>query len=102
MAVRMLSGTAITMAITVTQRVPAMKEAKPNSPLSGCHKEEKRSALSGLISRMGLDRQYNPPAMRKARLRIKEAKRNIILALTVSFNPLKVIFTFLPLLLGGH
>jgi hypothetical protein len=78
------------MAITVTQSVPEIKEAKPNSPFSGCHTAEKSSVLSGLIARMGLALQYNPTAMRKARLRINDAKRNITFALTASLNPLHV------------
>lgn len=86
----MLKGTAMIIAMAVTQSVPAIKEAKPNSPWSGCQREEKSSVLSGLIARMGLARRYRPNAMTKARLKIKDAKRNIIFAPIASLNPLHV------------
>ena len=62
-AVKRHSGIAIATATPVTHNVPIINGKNPNSPLKGCHEDEKSNSDIGFIIRMAFDLRNRPKAI---------------------------------------
>src|SRR4030042_6428415 len=84
MAVSREMGTAMTMAMPVTHRVPMMKGSIPKSPLRGGHELENRISPRDLSLRMGHAFTHRPSAMRNTRNPDPRVIRSIVLLAILS------------------
>jgi hypothetical protein len=99
MAVRMLTGKAISPAMTVTHSVPMMKGKNPNSSREGRHAEEKRRSPNVLVWSRGQDFSIRPAPISRTIATIAAAVRYMSSVAVVSIALLSDIF--IPLPAGG-